>query len=330
MRSDSDGALTVTVMKGNEVIPNAPAAVGSYRVIVNTKATKNYLAGNKEFSFEIRKAPLTVTAKDLRIRVKSEIPEYEAIYEGFAGADNAASLGGNLQFTCSYTKESAVGTYEIMPYGLTSENYEFRFVGGTLTVEGSSGGGGGFIPPITVQKPTISTGEGYTVSTGSEGTTATINVQDGYELVDVTVNGVSKGEVTTLTGLKTGDKIEVTVVKKAELSEAEKVQLELAKVTKDNFKARSKQVKMKNGKKAVTITWTNTSGVKFDGVEIFRSLKKNSGYGKNPIYTSKSGKYYNTSVKKGKKYYYKVRSYIEVDGIKYYSAWSAKAWRTVK
>lgn len=330
VRSDSDGALTVTFMKGNEVIPNAPAAVGSYRVIVNTKATKNYLAGNKEFSFEIRKAPLTVTAKDLRIRVKSEIPEYEAIYEGFAGADNAASLGGNLQFTCSYTKESAVGTYEIMPYGLTSENYEFRFVGGTLTVEGSSGGGGGFIPPITVQKPTISTGEGYTVSTGSEGTTATINVQDGYELVDVTVNGVSKREVTTLTGLKTGDKIEVTVVKKAELSEAEKVQLELAKVTKDNFKARSKQVKMKNGKKAVTITWTNTSGVKFDGVEIFRSLKKNSGYGKNPIYTSKSGKYYNTSVKKGKKYYYKVRSYIEVDGIKYYSAWSAKAWRTVK
>ena len=330
VRSDSDGALTVTFMKGNEVIPNAPAAVGSYRVIVNTKATKNYLAGNKEFSFEIRKAPLTVTAKDLRIRVKSEIPEYEAIYEGFAGADNAASLGGNLQFTCSYTKESAVGTYEIMPYGLTSENYEFRFVGGTLTVEGSSGGGGGFIPPITVQKPTISTGEGYTVSTGSEGTTATINVQDGYELVDVTVNGVSKGEVTTLTGLKTGDKIEVTVVKKAELSEAEKVQLELAKVTKDNFKARSKQVKMKNGKKAVTITWTNTSGVKFDGVEIFRSLKKNFGYGKNPIYTSKSGKYYNTSVKKGKKYYYKVRSYIEVDGIKYYSAWSAKAWRTVK
>ena len=78
------------------------------------------------------------------------------------------------------------------------------------------------------------------------------------------------------------------------------------------------------------MTWTNTSGVKFDGVEIFRSLKKNSGYGKNPIYTSKSGKYYNTSVKKGKKYYYKVRSYIEVDGIKYYSAWSAKAWRTVK
>ena len=141
VRSNSDGALTVTFMKGNEVIPNAPAAVGSYRVIVNTEATKNCLAGNKEFSFEIRKAPLTVTAKDLRISVRSEIPEYEAVYEGFAGADNAASLGGNLQFTCSYTKESAVGAYEIMPYGLTSENYEIRFVGGMLTVERKSGGG---------------------------------------------------------------------------------------------------------------------------------------------------------------------------------------------
>lgn len=141
MRSDSDGALMVTFMRGNEVIPNAPDTVGSYRVIVNTEATTNYLAGNKEFSFEIRKAPLTVTAKALQIPVRSEIPEYEAVYEGFAGADDAASLGGKLQFTCSYTKESAVGTYEIMPYGLTSENYEIRFVGGMLTVERKSGGG---------------------------------------------------------------------------------------------------------------------------------------------------------------------------------------------
>lgn len=100
VRSDSDGALTVTFMRGNELIPNAPYAVGSYRVIVNTEATKNYQAGNKEFSFEIRKAPLTITAKDLRIPVSSEIPEYEAVYEGFAGADNVASLGGKLQFTC--------------------------------------------------------------------------------------------------------------------------------------------------------------------------------------------------------------------------------------
>lgn len=160
--------------------------------------------------------------------------------------------------------------------------------------------------------------------------TATIDVQDGYELVDVVVNGVSKGKVITLTGLKTGDKVEVKVVKKEELSEAEKVQAALATVTADNFKARSKQVKLKNGKKAVKITWNNTSGIKFDGVEVFRSVKRYSGYGKKPIFSTEKNAYYNTAITKGTKYYYKVRGYVEIDGVKYYTDWSAKAWRTVK
>lgn len=198
---------------------------------------------------------------------------------------------------------------------------------------GSSSDSGGFIPAPTtptIQRPIISTGTGYTVTSSEDGTSVAIRVEEGYEIVDVLVNGVSKGAVTTLSDLKIGDKIEVKVAKKAELSEVEEVKAELAAVTADNFKAHSKQVKMKSGKKAIKITWKNTSGVKFDSIEIFRSLKKNSGYGKKPIYTSKSGKFYNTSIKKGNRYYYKVRGYIEVDGVKHYSAWSAKAWRTVK
>jgi len=188
-----------------------------------------------------------------------------------------------------------------------------------------------YIPPVLPQKPIISADDGYTVNLSSDGKSATIIVKEGYELLDVIVNSVSRGAVTTLTNLKTGDKVEIKVNKKdEELSEVEKVQAELGKVTKSNFKARSKLVKMKSGKTAIKIICKNTSGVKFDGVQIFRSLKKNSGYGKKPIYTSKSGKYYNTSIKKGKRYYYKTRGYIEVDGVKYYSSWSAKAWRTAK
>lgn len=202
------------------------------------------------------------------------------------------------------------------------------------TALSGGGGGGGYIPTLptapTTQKPEVLTGDGYTATLGTDGTTVNITLQEGYELVDVTVNGVSKGKVTVITGLKTGDKIEVKVAKKMELSAADKVKEELAAVTADNFTARSKQVKLKNGKMAVKITWNNTSGVKFDGVEIFRSVKRYSGYGKKAIFTTENNTYYNTAVKEGTKYYYKVRGYVEVDGVKYYSTWSKKAWRTVK
>lgn len=115
---------------------------GTWYVRAEIDESRNFKAAKSEWkAFTVNKAKLTVTAKNLRIQVKSEIPKYEAVYEGFAGADNAASLGGKLQFTCSYTKESEVGTYEIMPYGLTSKNYELCFVEGTLTVEEKSGGG---------------------------------------------------------------------------------------------------------------------------------------------------------------------------------------------
>ena len=203
----------------------------------------------------------------------------------------------------------------------------------TRTKKGTALGSGVFFPPPTtpaVQEPTISTGEGYTTEFSEDGKTVNITVKDGYEIEEVLVNGTSKGKVTSLSDLKTGDKVEVKVVKKKVTPTIEDVKAELANVTTENFKANSAQVKMKNGKKAIKITWKNTSGAKFDGIEIFRSTKKNSGYGKKPIFTSKSGKFYNTSIKKGKRYYYKVRGYMELDGVKYYSTWSTKAYRTVK
>ncbi len=96
--------------------------------------------------------------------------------------------------------------------------------------------------------------------------------------------------------------------------------------------ARSKQVTLKNGKKAVKITWKTVEGEKvdFDGVEIYRSVKRYSGYGKKPIYTSKSDRYYNTAIKTGTKYYYKVRGFKYVNDEKVYTQYSLKAWRTVK
>ena len=194
---------------------------------------------------------------------------------------------------------------------------------GTALEDSGSSGGGSWIP--SMQYPNISEGDGYTTSLSDRGRKVTITIDEDYELVDVSLNGESKGIVTELSGLKTGDEVIITVI-----SKVEKIQQELKKANWRNFLARSSQVKMKNGKKAVKITIVNQTGIDFDGVEVFRSMKKDSGYGKKPIFTTKTYKYYNTAVKKGNRYYYKARGYIEYDGVKYYSDWSAKAWRTVK
>ena len=196
--------------------------------------------------------------------------------------------------------------------------------------QNTGGGGGGFLP--AVQKPTIEAGEGVKVTLSADGTVATITVDDGYQLEDVVLNGVFLGKVTEVKNLKTGDKLVVTSSKKAaEPTEPTREEI-LALLADQKLVARSKLVTMKNGKKAVRITWYNKNGemMEFDGVEIFRSTKRNSGYGKKPIFTSATGKYYNTAVKKGTKYYYKVRGFVIIDGQKYYTDWSLKAIRTVK
>ncbi len=130
--TDSDGNVTVTIKKGSEILTEAPMNSGTYTVEVHTEAGKNYEAGNQTFSFEIKKAPLSVKAVDQNVTVGDAIPEYKVLCEGFAGTDTADVLNGSLQFTCEYAPDSAAGDYVIQPSGLTSENYEIHFENGTL------------------------------------------------------------------------------------------------------------------------------------------------------------------------------------------------------
>lgn len=132
--TDSDGNMTVTIKKGSEILTEAPMNAGTYTVEVHTEAGKNYEAGSQTFSFEIKKAPLSVKAVDQNVTVGDAIPEYTVLYEGFAGTDTADVLNGSLQFTCEYAPDSAAGDYSILPSGLTSENYEIHFENGTLHV----------------------------------------------------------------------------------------------------------------------------------------------------------------------------------------------------
>ncbi len=80
-------------------------------------------------------------------------------------------------------------------------------------------------------------------------------------------------------------------------------------------------VKLKAGKRKATVKWSKIAGAK--GYVIYRSTKKSSGFRK--IKTIKKGStktYTDKKLKKGKKYYYKIRAYRTVDGKKVYSSYS--------
>ena len=109
----------------------------------------------------------------------------------------------------------------------------------------------------------------------------------------------------------------------------------LAKLDSYELVTRSTACKSPSGKNAIRIRVYDKNGLStdfFDGIEIYRSTKSNSGYGKKPIFVIKSGKssYYNTAVKSGTRYYYKVRGFLIIDGQKYYTDYSLKAIRTAK
>ncbi len=88
-------------------------------------------------------------------------------------------------------------------------------------------------------------------------------------------------------------------------------------------------------KGSITVKWTvkGDSSVA-DGFQVYRSLKMNSGFGTKAFFTTTDNTkrtYKNTkSLKKGTRYYYKIRAYKVVDGVKYYSDWSNKAYRIAK
>ena len=181
-----------------------------------------------------------------------------------------------------------------------------------ITIPKKSSGGGYYKP---VQKPEISAGEGGKTSLENNGTTLVITPDEGMQISKVTVNG---NEVTVtdnkVTGLKTGDKVEVTFTKilptKEELDKAFKEkagEIELvvrtSKTSKNNIKV---TVKLTPALEAF-IKEIKSAGytVKY---KFYRSANKSSKYAAR--ITKEEAEYLNTEGKKDKKYYYKAKLLI--------------------
>ena len=82
-------------------------------------------------------------------------------------------------------------------------------------------------------------------------------------------------------------------------------------------------------KGSITVKWAVKGEADIDGYEIWKSTKANKGYKK--AFTTTKKTYKNSKgLKKGTRYYYKVRAYKVIDGVKVTSDWSNKARRVAK
>ncbi len=171
-----------------------------------------------------------------------------------------------------------------------------------------------------------------------------ITPKEGSYIEKVLHNGVNIGAATTVQVdnmdivevyfAKIGETWRETVVndKKGRPEEQVLTEEQKPKVIKgvQNTTIKAKTVKVSGS--LIRVCWEKSPGYRVDYFQVFRSTKRNSGYGTKAFYTTKTGKatYYTNSksLKKGTRYYYKVRGVRVIDGKKYYTKWSNKAYRT--
>jgi hypothetical protein len=108
--------------------------VGTYAINVASGANSNYTITYANGVLTIAPAPLAITAADAARRFGEPNPAFTATTTGFKLGQTLASLNGTLSLDTPATVLSPVGTYPIVPSGVSSPNYTITFVNGRLLV----------------------------------------------------------------------------------------------------------------------------------------------------------------------------------------------------
>ncbi len=238
------------------------------------------------------------------------------------------AVGNKTAVDCNYNTETGELTFDTNHFSMYSVE-EVNKTSGGGTSGGSSSGCAGYVTPPETPHDTAKTEANTAISAA-----ASANKYDDAEQAEV--KAILDKAAADIKNAKTED--EVKAIREAAQAEIDKVltteekaQIKaVASVDKEIFKAKSKYSKLR-GKRAIKLTWNIPDGMKFDGFEIYRSTKKFSGYGKTPYFTTTKTSYINSKdLVKGKTYYYKVRAFVIINGEKFYTDYSTKAFRTMK
>ena len=114
---------------------NAPVNAGSYKLTVAVASNNADYTGSAEYPFTITKAPLTITARDMGLKIGEDLPKKEDYIYDMAGLLEGDSLTTEPTLACNIANTTEAGTYDITVSGADAGmNYEITYQKGTLTV----------------------------------------------------------------------------------------------------------------------------------------------------------------------------------------------------
>ena len=112
------------------------SAVGNYPIEMASGNPRNYeISGITNGTLSIIPAELTIKAKDTSKTYYEDNPSFTFVCTGFVNGDNSSSaLQVQPTLTTTATRESDVGTYEIVAKDASSNNYNIVYSPGILTI----------------------------------------------------------------------------------------------------------------------------------------------------------------------------------------------------
>ncbi len=116
-------------------LPNS--TVGTYPIIPSAATDANYTITYVEGTLTINKAPLTITAKPHTITYNGTAYSggNGVIPTGLISGETINNLTGTLTYAGTSQGAKNVGTYTIIPDGLSSPNYNINYVGNNLEIK---------------------------------------------------------------------------------------------------------------------------------------------------------------------------------------------------
>ena len=156
-----------------------------------------------------------------------------------------------------------------------------------------------------------------------------MTADEGYEVKEILINGKSVCAVSSYTIKSVSEDIQVAAV----FGETEEAKNDRIAKGVQNTTIKMYYKKGEIGKGWIKLRYKKSYGYKVDNYEIFRSAKKKTNFGEKAWFVTKTNKtsgYYKNgkSVKKGTRYYYKMRGVREIAGETYYTQWSNVVMRT--